>query len=269
MGVLDDILAAKRAELALVQESEARDTLRRAALQAPPARDFAGALRRVDGRLAVIAEIKRRSPSKGDLAPHLDPVVSAKTYESGGAAALSVLTDRAFFGGSVDDLQRARAAVELPVLRKDFTIDETQVYETRAIGADAVLLIVAALPDDGLLAALRALADEIGLAALVEAHDEAELERALAAGATVVGVNARDLGTFGEDLGLSERVAGRIPADVTAVAESAIRTADDAGRMADTGYDAVLVGEALVRSDDPAALVGAMSQHYVQPRGRQ
>jgi indole-3-glycerol phosphate synthase len=267
MGVLDDILAAKRAELALVQESEARDTLRRAALQAPPARDFVGALRRVDGHLAVIAEIKRRSPSKGDLAPHLDPVVSAKTYESGGAAALSVLTDRAFFGGSVDDLHRARAAVELPVLRKDFTIDETQVYETRAIGADAVLLIVAALPDDGLLAALRALAEEVGLAALVEAHDDAELDRALAAGATVVGVNARDLGTFGEDLGVSERLADRIPANVTAVAESAIRTPDDAGRMADAGYDAVLVGEALVRSDDPAGLVRAMSQHYVQPRG--
>ena len=267
MGVLDDILAVKQAELALVQESEARDTLRRAALHAPPARDFAGGLRRGDGHLAVIAEIKRRSPSKGDLAPNLDPAVSAKTYESGGAAALSVLTDRAFFGGSVDDLQRAGGAVELPVLRKDFTIDETQVYETRAIGADAVLLIVAALPDDGLLAALRALADEIGLSVLVEAHDAAELDRALAAGATVVGVNARDLGSFDEDLGVSERLAGRIPANVRAVAESAIRTPDDAGRMADAGYDAVLVGEALVRSEDPAGLVRAMSQHYVQPRG--
>jgi indole-3-glycerol phosphate synthase len=141
------------------------------------------------------------------------------------------------------------------------------VYETRAIGADAVLLIVAALPDDGLLAALRALGDELGLAVLVEAHDDAELDRALGAGATVVGVNARDLGTFGEDLGLSERLAGRIPANVTAVAESAIRSPDDAGRMAAAGYDAVLVGEALVRSDDPAALVRAMSRHSVQPRG--
>jgi indole-3-glycerol phosphate synthase len=267
VGVLDEILAAKRAELAMLQESEARDTLRRAALDAPPARDFAGGLRRVDGRLAVVAEIKRRSPSKGDLALHLDPAVSAKAYESGGAAALSVLTDRPFFGGSVDDLQRARSAVELPVLRKDFVIDETQVYETRAIGADAVLLIVAALADDDLLTSLRALADEIGLAALVEAHDDAELDRALAGGASIVGVNARDLGTFGEDLGLSERLAGRIPAEVIAVAESAIRTPDDARRMADAGYDGVLVGEALVRSDDPAALVRAMSQHLVQPRG--
>lgn len=266
MGVLDEILAAKRAELALLQNSEARDTLRRAALDAPPARDFAGALRHHDGRLAVIAEIKRRSPSKGDLAPDLDPAVVAKSYGTGGAAALSVLTDRPFFGGSVDDLQKARATVELPALRKDFTIDETQVYEARAIGADAVLLIVAALPDDALLAGLRALADEVGIVALVEAHDEAELDRALAAGATVVGVNARDLGTFGEDLGSSERLADRIPADVAAVAESAIRTPEDAGRMADAGYDAVLVGEALVRSDDPITLVHAMSQHSVRPR---
>src|SRR5436309_1671601 len=193
MSVLEEILAAKRAELALLQESEARGTLRRAALDAPPARDFASALRRADGRLAVVAEIKRRSPSKGDLAPGLDPAVVAKAYETSGAAALSVLTDRPFFGGSVDDLQGARAAVEIPALRKDFSIDETQVYESRAIGADAVLLIVAALTDDGLLTGLRELAEEIGIVALVEAHDDVELDRALAAGATVVGVNARDL----------------------------------------------------------------------------
>src|SRR5438046_7427603 len=126
MSVLEEILAAKRAELALLQESEARDTLRRAALNAPPARDFAGALRRPDGLLALVAEIKRRSPSKGELAPGLDPGVVAKAYETGGAAALSVLTDRPFFGGSVDDLQMARAAVEIPAPRKDFTIDHTQ-----------------------------------------------------------------------------------------------------------------------------------------------
>jgi indole-3-glycerol phosphate synthase len=266
VSILEEILATKRAELALFQESEARDTLRRAALEAPPARDFAGALRRHDGRLAVVAEIKRRSPSKGELAPDLDPAVVAKAYETGGAAALSVLTDTPFFGGSVDDLQAARAAVELPAIRKDFMIDETQVYESRAIGADAVLLIVAALPDDVLLAGLRQLAEEIGIVALVEAHDDAELDRALAAGATVVGVNARDLGTFGEDLGLSERLVDRIPGDVIAVAESAIRSPADAGRMADAGYDAVLVGEALVRSNDPTALVHAMSGHSVRPR---
>ncbi len=264
--MLAEILAAKRAELALLQESEARGTLRRAALSAPPARDFAGALRRSDGRLAVVAEIKRRSPSKGDLAPGLDPPVVAKAYETGGAAALSVLTDRPFFGGSVDDLQMARAAVEIPALRKDFTIDETQVYETRVIGADAVLLIVAALTDDGLLTGLRELAEEVGIVALVEAHDDAELDRALDAGASIVGVNARDLGTFGEDLGLSERLADRIPGEVTAVAESAIRAPADAERMAEAGYDAVLVGEALVRSDDPTQLVDAMSRHSVRTR---
>jgi len=266
VSVLDEILATKRAELALLQESEARGTLRRAALDAPPARDFAGALRRPDGRLAVVAEIKRRSPSKGDLAPGLDPHVVAKAYETGGASALSVLTDRPFFGGSVDDLQRARAAVEIPALRKDFTIDETQVYETRVIGADAVLLIVAALTDDGLLTGLRELAEEVGIVALVEAHDDAELDRALDAGASIVGVNARDLGTFGEDLGLSERLADRIPGEVTAVAESAIRAPADAERMAEAGYDAVLVGEALVRSDDPTQLVDAMSRHSVRTR---
>lgn len=266
MNVLEEILAAKRAELALLQESEARTTFRRAALDAPPARDFAGALRRSDGLLAVVAEIKRRSPSKGELAPGLDPGVVAKAYETGGAAALSVLTDRPFFGGSVDDLQAARANVELPALRKDFTIDETQVYESRAVGADAVLLIVAALDDDGLLAGLRELAEEVGIVALVEAHDDAELDRALAAGAAVVGVNARDLGTFGEDLGLSERLSDRIPPDVIAVAESAIRAPEDAERMAEAGYDAVLVGEALVRSDNPTALVQALSRHSVRPR---
>jgi len=186
--------------------------------------------------------------------------VRAKTYESGGAAALSVLTDQAFFGGSVDDLQRARAAVEIPALRKDFTIDETQVYESRVVGADAVLLIVAALTDDGLLTGLRELAEEVGIVALVEAHDDAELDRALAAGASIVGVNARDLGTFGEDLGLSERLADRIPGEVTAVAESAIRAPADAERMAEAGYDAVLVGEALVRSDDPTRLVDAIAE---------
>ena len=264
--MLEEILAAKRAELALLQESEARDTLRRAAGEAPPPRDFTSAVRRPDGLLAVVAEIKRRSPSKGELAPGLDPAVVAKAYETGGAAALSVLTDTPFFGGSVGDLQRARATVELPALRKDFTIDETQVYESRVIGADAVLLIVAALPDEALLRGLRELAEEIGVIALVEAHDDAELDRALTAGAAVVGVNARDLGTFGEDLGLSERLVDRIPTDVIAVAESAIRSPEDAKRMADAGYDAVLVGEALVRSEDPIALVHAMSRHSVQPR---
>jgi len=267
MSVLDEILATKRAELALFQQDQALDTLRKAAGEAEPTRDFAGALRRADGRLAVVGELKRRSPSKGDLAPDLDPGPTAKGYAAGGAAALSVLTDQVYFGGSAADLQAARAATALPVLRKDFTIDESQVFETRAIGADAILLILAALPDDGLVRALHATAAGVGLATLVEAHDDAEVDRALALGAGIVGVNARDLGTFAEDLGVSERLAARIPVGTVAVAESAVRSVDDARRMAAAGYDAVLVGEALVRSDDPGALVAGMSALTVATRG--
>ncbi len=166
--------------------------MRRTALDAPPTRDFAGALRREDGTLAVIAEIKRRSPSKGDLAPDLDAAITAKDYERGGASALSVLTDRPYFGGTVEDLQAAHTAVELPILRKDFTIDAVQVYETRAIGADAILLILAALPDDHVVRDLQELAWTLGLAVLVEAHSEVGARSGLALGARIVGVNARE-----------------------------------------------------------------------------
>jgi indole-3-glycerol phosphate synthase len=255
MPILDRILATKRDEVTVLHRPAVRDLLRAQALEAPPARGFEAALREDAGRVAVVAEIKRRSPSKGDLAPHLDPVATARSYEDGGAACLSVLTDQEYFGGAVADLQGARGAVGIPVLRKDFTIDEVQVFETRAIGADAILLIAAALPDDAHLADLHALATELGLGVLVETHDDAELERALSLGARVVGVNARDLGSFEEDLGVGERLAKVIPADVVAVAESAIRSAADAGRMGDAGFDAVLVGEMLVRADDATAAV--------------
>ena len=259
MTVLDDILAAKRDEVTLLHQPPARDAIRKAALAAPPPRDFTGALRRGD-HVAVIAEFKRRSPSKGDLAPDLDPATTASAYAAGGAAALSVLTDQLFFGGSVHDLEVARAAApDTPALRKDFTIDADQVYESRAIGADALLLIVAAVPDVAELADLHTLAAELGLAVLVEAHDEAELDVALGVGARVVGVNARDLGTFVEDLSVAERLAAQIPPDVVAVAESAIRTVDDACRVAAVGFDAVLVGEALVRAGDPGRLVGELA----------
>ena len=259
MSVLADILAAKRDEVTLLHQPQTRDAIHAAALAAPPARDFTGALRR-DDQLAVIAELKRRSPSKGDLAPDLDPATTAAAYAAGGAAALSVLTDRVFFGGSVDDVRQARAAAPAtPALRKDFVIDADQLYESRAIGADAVLLIVAAIPDRGLLADLHDLAGEVGLATLVETHDGAELDVALSVGARVVGVNARDLGTFEEDLGAAETLATRLPPDVVAVAESAIRTPDDAKRMAAAGFDAVLVGEALVRATDPARLVAQLA----------
>jgi indole-3-glycerol phosphate synthase len=265
-GVLAEILAAKRDEVTLLHQPATRDAIRRAALAAPPPRDFAAALRPTTRKLAVIAEIKRRSPSKGDLAPDLDPAVIAKAYETGAAAALSVLTDRLFFGGSVDDLRAARDATGVPVVRKDFIIDETQVLEARAIGADALLLIVAAVPDDALLVDLHGFAGDLGLTALVEVHDEAELDRALAAGAVVVGVNCRDLATFGEDLGVAERLARRLPPDVIAVAESAIREPADARRMAAAGFDAVLVGEALVRAPDPTALVGELAAIPAAPR---
>jgi indole-3-glycerol phosphate synthase len=209
--------------------------------------------------VAVIAEIKRRSPSKGPLAPDLDAADTAARYTAGGAAALSVLTDAGYFGGGLADLQAARAACPLPVLRKDFTLDPVQLYEARAAGADAILLITAALPDDRLLADLVALAGELGLGALVEADDEGGVERALAAGATLVGITNRDLRTFGEDLGTSERLSALLPAGTLAVAESAIRSVDDARRMADAGFAAILVGEALVRSDDPEATTRAMA----------
>ncbi len=266
MTILDDILATKRDEVTVLRYPQTRDLLRKTALEAPPTRDFAGALRRPDGRVALIGELKRRSPSKGDLAPDLDPGPTAKAYEAGGAAALSVLTDLHYFGGTVADLQAAHDATTLPCLRKDFTIDEVQVYESRAIGADAILLIVAALPDDGHLADLHALALELGLDVLVEAHDAHELERAQAVGAQVVGINSRDLSTFAEDLGVATDLSSLVPPSVVAVAESAIRTVDDAQRVAAAGFDAILVGEALVRAEDPTAVVRDMTQPFVERR---
>jgi indole-3-glycerol phosphate synthase len=267
MGVLDEILDTKRDEVTVLHRPQTADLLRTTALAAPPTRDFAAALRRMDGKLAVISEIKRRSPSKGALAPELDAAVTAKEYERGGAAAVSVLTDRVYFGGTVEDLQAVSESISLPVLRKDFTIDPVQVYETRAIGADAVLLILSALPDDDLVRDLQELAWSLGLAVLVEAHDPAEVDRALALEARIVGVNARNLSTFDEHLDLVAGLAARIPVDVTAVAESAIRAPEDAARMAAAGFDAVLVGEALVRTEDPAGLVGALGDVTVNERG--
>lgn len=266
MTVLDDILAQKRDEVTVLRQPQTRDLLRRTALEAPPTRDFAGALRRSDGRVAVIGELKRRSPSKGPLALDLDPGPTAKSYEAGGASALSVLTDGPFFGGAVEDLVSAREATALPVLRKDFMIDEIQLFEARAIGADAVLLIATALPDDSLLADLYQAAIELGLGVLVEAHDEHEIDRALAAGAAIVGVNNRDLATFAEDLGVGERLASRLPGSVVGVAESAVRAPADAVRLGAVGFDAVLVGEALVRADDPTSLVRDLGAARVNRR---
>jgi len=205
----------------------------------------------------VIAEVKRRSPSKGDLDPALDPAALAVEYEAGGAACLSVLTDGEYFGGSAGDLVAARSAVALPVLRKDFTVSDRDVLDARVMGADAVLLIAAALDDDD-LARFHALTRSLGMDALVEVHDEAELARALDVGATLVGVNQRDLSTFEVDGDRAERVASAIPAGVLAVAESGIDGPAAARRLADAGYAAVLVGEALVRAGDRGAAVRAL-----------
>ena len=206
----------------------------------------------------MIAEIKRRSPSKGDLRRRPRPSRAWPTeYAAGGATCLSVLTDEEFFGGSVADLQSARSATPLPVIRKDFTVDPRDVADARLMGADAVLLIVAAL-DPFELVEFHELACELGLDALVEVHDEPELEEALNAGATLIGVNQRDLVTFQVDHERAERMAAAIPTGVVKVAESGIRGADDARRLADAGYDALLVGESLVTSRQPAAAVATL-----------
>ena len=258
---LDRILASHRARAAA--DTRARARLEEAARSAPAARPFAEALRAPG--LSLVAEVKRRSPSKGDLAPGLDPARLASAYAAGGAACLSVLTDAEFFGGSPADLAAARAATPLPALRKDFTVSEADVLDARAMGADAVLLIVAAL-DHAELAAFSDLAREVGLAAIVECHDEAEVERAIAAGAAIVGVNQRDLVSFEVDTDRAVRVAAAIPAGVVKVAESGIRSPADAARLADAGYDAVLVGEHLVTSRDPAAAARALVAGARAPR---
>ncbi|HEY1446456.1 MAG TPA: indole-3-glycerol phosphate synthase TrpC [Acidimicrobiales bacterium] len=258
---LEEILASHRARAAA--DDRELDDLVEQARATPAPRDFAGALG--GAGLSCIAEIKRRSPSKGDLDPDLQPEMVAKEYVAGGAACLSVLTDTDFFGGSRADLAAARQASGLPVLRKDFTVQEADVVDARLMGADAVLLIVAGL-DDELLRRCAARADELGLAAVVEVHDERELARALAASARIVGVNQRDLRTFQVDHDRACALATEIPADVIAVAESGIRDAGDARRLADAGFDAILVGEALVRAEDRAGRLRELVGHPVGRR---
>jgi indole-3-glycerol phosphate synthase len=253
---LDRILEAHRASARL--DDRRLDLLIADADAMPAPRGFTAALRRdAQEHLAVIAEVKRRSPSKGDLAVDLDPAATAVAYDAGGASCLSVLTDAAHFGGSPSDLRLARAAVTLPVLRKDFTVDPRDICDARLMGADAVLLIVAALDDEELME-LHALAVELRLDVLVEVHDEAELERALAAGATLVGVNQRDLQTFEVDHDRAVRVGQAMPEGVVRVAESGVRGPDDARALADAGFHAVLVGESVVTAGDPAASVASL-----------
>ena len=263
-SILDRIVQTKKDEVkrAAPRLAEFRDMTR----QADAPRGFAAALRR-PAEVRLLAEVKRRSPSAGDIRPGADPAQVARAYVDGGAAALSVLTDRDYFGGDLEFLRAVRSAVAVPVIRKDFLIDPVQVWEARAAGADAVLLIARIL-DQPLLEDLHALAVELGMDALVEAHTEGELERALAAGATLVGVNNRDLDTFVTDLELSIRLAPRVPAAVTYVAESGIRTAADVDRLGAAGVDAVLVGESLMRQEDLRAAAAALAGRPRDGRAR-
>lgn len=265
--ILDRILAQTAQDLGRRRQKLPLEVVRDAALRAPPPRNFGAALRRTT-TVALIAEVKRASPSKGILVADFDPVALGSLYAAHGAAAISVLTDEPFFQGHLDHLRAVRSAVGVPVLRKDFILDAYQVYEARAAGADAILLIVAAL-DDIQLRDLHHLARELGLSVLVEVHQEQEVERALRAGAAVIGVNNRDLRTFHEDLQTTARLARLIPAAVTLVAESAIRSPADVERMGDCGAHAVLVGEGLVKSTDIGAAVRAFSHQPRRPEQQQ
>lgn len=255
---LDRIVAwhRRRAE----RDERDRDDLTARCLTMGPTRGFRSRLKddASDG-LSVIAEIKRRSPSKGDLAVDLDPASLADQYRDGGASCLSVLTDEEFFGGSIRDLQVASAASGLPVLRKDFTVDVLDVLDARLMGADCVLLIAAALTPSELVE-LHRVARSVGLDALVEIHDEHELERAIEAGADLVGVNQRDLVTFRVDHERALRMGSAMPESVVRVAESGVRGPDDARDLHAAGYHAVLVGESLVTSADPRGAVRALRE---------
>ena len=260
MSILAEIIAHKQTEIAALDAQ----TLRRAAEESPTPRDFLAAIkrRRFGLRPSLIAELKRASPSKGILAPHLDLFQVADIYTQNGASAISVLTDEKFFMGKLDTLRELRFTKksELPLLRKDFTIDEVQLYEARVNGADAILLIAAALTDDKLFADLHACALNLGLTALVEVHDEAETERALKLkDVKLIGINNRNLATFEVSLATTERLRPMISSDIAVVAESGIFTASDVDRLAKINIDAVLVGEALVTSEDIPAKVRELS----------
>jgi indole-3-glycerol phosphate synthase len=255
--LLAAILNATRTRVAAAESRESmRDLERRAAGREPRGAAFAAALRQ-PGRVNVIAECKRRSPSRGVLRAAYDPVSIATGYAQGGAAAISVLTEPMFFDGSLHHLESVRGAVETPVLRKDFIVCEYQIAEAVAAGADAVLLIVAAL-DDAALRALVQRAEERGLACLVEVHTDRELDRACAAGARIVGINNRNLRTLEVDVQLSERLASRIPEAVTAVSESGLRSTADVARLSALGYRAFLIGERLMTTPSPGAALAAL-----------
>jgi indole-3-glycerol phosphate synthase len=247
--ILERILEAKRERLSHLRRLVPLCDLERAVNEMPPTRDFAGALR---GPLSIIAEIKRRSPSKGTIRGDMDPLEVALVYSRNGASAISVLTDEDFFGGHPSHLSVVREAVPLPLLRKDFIVDPYQVYESRALGADALLLIAGVLPDES-LGELMALARDLGLCALVEVHTRNELDRALAAGATIIGVNNRDLRTFSTDLRTTLEIAPHVPPGRVVVSESGIRSRQDIEILLRAGVRCCLVGEALMAAKDIGA----------------
>ena len=251
--MLDNILDSVRSRLPSLKARE--DRLRESAASLPSPRDFAGAL--AAPGLSIIAEFKRASPSKGVINAGMDPSERAAAFEAGGACAMSVLTEPDHFMGSADDLRVARHATSLPALRKDFTLDTAHVWEARVMGADALLLIVAIL-DDALLARLLGAAEDAGLAALVEVHSRDEAARAVDAGARVVGVNNRDLRTFDVDLATSEEISPLLDGVDVRIAESGVKGPEDAARLRSAGYDALLVGEYLSRSADPAEAISGL-----------
>ncbi len=261
-GMLERIVDGKAAEIEALKArrrewiAQARDR--------PPPRPALERLARGE-RVGVIAEVKRRSPAAGDIRTDLDPVELALGYEAGGASAISVLTDARWFGGSMDDLTAVAAAATIPVLRKDFLVDPVQLHEARAGGADLALLIARVL-DVARLRDLGALARDLGMTALVEVHDERDVEKAIEAGARLIGINNRDLSVFRTDLAVTERLAAYVPRDVPLVSESGIGSGRDVARVAAAGVDAVLVGEALVRSPRPGRLVREMASVERRPR---
>ncbi len=248
--ILDDIVEVKRREVAERKEATPLSALESAITGMPPTRDFRGAL--AGGGCAIIAEVKRRSPSRGVISADFDPVRIAREYEENGAAAVSVLTDATFFGGSSADLTAVKNAISLPVLRKEFIIDPWQIHETRAIGADALLLIAAILGENE-LREYRELAASLGLASLVEVHDLRELETALSSGAEIIGINNRDLRTFVTDIGTSRTLAPLVPPERIVVAESGIRSRREIETLLQAGVRAFLIGETLVGAPDIGA----------------
>ncbi|PYS60965.1 MAG: indole-3-glycerol phosphate synthase TrpC [Acidobacteria bacterium] len=267
MDILSQIIETKKVRVASAKKvrplAELRsDTMRLRKMSARQA--LRGALTQNE-RINIIAEFKRRSPSKGDLSRNADPVAIAKTYQLGGAVALSVLTEEDYFAGSLDDLRAVRQAISLPILRKDFIFDEYQVYESAAAGADALLLIVTALDDDTLVRLRTITEDELGMDALVEVHTSEELGRAVQAGAQVIGVNNRNLSTFEVSLETSVQLASAAPKDTFLISESGIGSADDIQRLRGLGYRGFLIGETLMRADDPEELLAQLSLGQFTP----